>query len=364
MSDEPTAKPNVSTSELIPNGQALESQAQETKENEESKMWDAYGFEVNATEAKKDWSKEKIKKVEKTNDRLEKWLQMINNWNANKAKVKSRCRKGIPDALRGVIWMKLTGADELKANARKNYYQELTFEHPEKECAIVINKDLTRTFPKHSIFQKHSTAGLASLKNVLSAYAVHDKEVGYCQGMAFHAALFLMYLTEEDAFWLFVSVFSDEGMWKMRGLFSKGLPLLRQRFFQLEKLIGIFCPALSRKFTEANILPSYYATKWFMNGFAHVLPFPIVIRIWDMYLSEGNKIIFRIAIQCLKENESTLLKLNLNNQDEEEQFLKLLQNIDQNIDTEQLLKNSLNLKLTSSQINTTERQWQESETML
>jgi len=363
MSTEPTPKANLNTEEPVPDNLEPQLPEEDTKVDEDSKMWDAYGFEVTADEGKKSWSKEKIKQVEKTNDRLEKWLLMLKNWGeVDQAKLKSRCRKGIPDAVRGDVWMKLTGADVMKKSARGKY-NEFCFGVPEEKCAGIIDKDLARTFPKHSIFQSHSEIGMKSLRKVLRAYAVYDSELGYCQGMAFHAALFLMYMTEEDAFWVLAAVFSDEGKWKMRGLYTEGLPLLRQRFFQLEKLLDIFCPALSRQFAEANIVPSLYATKWFMNGFVHVLPFPVVVRIWDMYLFEGNKIIFRIAIQCLKDNESALLKLNLKDQEDWEEFYKVLQNLDQNIKGEQLFKDALNLKLTSAQINATERQWLDSEAM-
>jgi len=364
MSKEPTFEAKLSTDELVPDDRGIPAQL-EIKKMEDSKMWDAYGFEVNADEAKISWSKDKIKQVEKTNDRLEKWLLMLKNWDSvsQKKKLKSRCRKGIPDAVRGQVWMKLTGADELKINS-KGKYNELRFENPEKKYADVIDKDLARTFPKHSIFNKNSEIGQKGLQQVLRAYAVYDREVGYCQGMGFLAALFLMYMTEEDAFWLLVAVFSDKNKWKMRGLFTDGLPLLQQRFFQLEKLIEMFCPALAKKLAQAEIHPSCYATKWFMTGFAHVLPFPAVVRIWDMYLYEGNKIIFRIAIQCLKENEGALLKLNLKDQDQQEEFYKVLQSVDQRIEAEQLVKDALNLKLTTSQINTTERLWLDFQTML
>ena len=45
-----------------------------------------------------------------------------------------------------------------------------------------------------------SGRGKESLRNVLYAYANHDSDVGYTQGMGFIAALFLMLMTEDDAF--------------------------------------------------------------------------------------------------------------------------------------------------------------------
>jgi len=358
-----TLDDEVKRDDLVPDDSGPTAK-EETKEKVNSKMLDAYGFEVSADEAKKRWSKEKKKIVEKTNERLEKWLDMLKDWESvDQGKLKTRCRKGIPDAVRGDVWLKLTGADILKKNSPGKYNQ-LCFEEPEKKYADVIDKDLARTFPKHDIFINQSELGQKGLQKVLRAYAVYDQEVGYCQGMGFLAALFLMYMTEEDAFWILVSILSDDYKYKMRGLFTDGLPLLRQRFFQLKKLVEIFCPALSKRFELLHIHPSCYATKWFMTGFAHVLPFPTVVRIWDMYLYEGNKIIFRIALQCLKENEGTLLKLDMNKQDDQEEFYKVLQSIDQNIKPEQLVKDALNIKLTTAQIEASERQWLESETLL
>ena len=42
-----------------------------------------------------------------------------------------------------------------------------------------------------------STYSQDSLYNVLKAFSVYDKEVGYCQGMGFVTGLMLMYMGEE-----------------------------------------------------------------------------------------------------------------------------------------------------------------------
>ena len=47
--------------------------------------------------------------------------------------------------------------------------------------------------------------GQASLRRVLKAYSLYDREIGYCQGMNFIAGMFLTLLSEEEAFWLLVS---------------------------------------------------------------------------------------------------------------------------------------------------------------
>lgn len=63
-----------------------------------------------------------------------------------------------------------------------------------------IEKDIERTFPRHELFT-HGGSGQDPLRRVLRAYAHADRECGYCQGMSFIAGLFIMYMTEEDAFY-------------------------------------------------------------------------------------------------------------------------------------------------------------------
>ncbi|KAI3677113.1 hypothetical protein L1987_86737 [Smallanthus sonchifolius] len=61
-----------------------------------------------------------------------------------------------------------------------------------------IEKDLPRTFPGHPALNEE---GRNSLRRLLLAYARHNPDVGYCQGMNFFAAMLLLMMPEENAFW-------------------------------------------------------------------------------------------------------------------------------------------------------------------
>jgi hypothetical protein len=88
-----------------------------------------------------------------------------------------------------------------------------------------IERDLKRTFPKHSLFcesqnddanherddrsddssqMEEEVYGKQALRRILRAYCVYDSDIGYCQGMNFIAGMLLMFLTEEESFWLLV----------------------------------------------------------------------------------------------------------------------------------------------------------------
>ena len=49
--------------------------------------------------------------------------------------------------------------------------------------------------------------GQGALRRVLCAYSYYDREVGYCQGMNFIAAMFITIMPEKEAFWMLVGKF-------------------------------------------------------------------------------------------------------------------------------------------------------------
>ena len=54
-----------------------------------------------------------------------------------------------------------------------------------------------RTFPGHPYFATQLGSGQLSLFNLLKAYSLLDKEVGYCQGLSFVAGILLMHVSAE-----------------------------------------------------------------------------------------------------------------------------------------------------------------------
>lgn len=134
-------------------------------------------------------------------------LRNFDEWMSKRfKKIKSRCRKGIPQSMRSKAWMHLTGAVLLKKQ-KPNYYKECLENRNRVEIGKYvedIKKDLHRQFPSHEIFMKRE--GRQMLQNVLMAYAVHNREVGYCQAQGPIAALLLMHMPEEDAFWMLIRI--------------------------------------------------------------------------------------------------------------------------------------------------------------
>ncbi|XP_010943436.1 uncharacterized protein [Elaeis guineensis] len=177
---------------------------------------------------------------EREETRIKKWRKMVgvggSDWKQYVRRkphvVKRRIRKGIPDCLRGLVWQLISGSRDLLLMNPGVYEQLVIYETSAAELDII--RDISRTFPSHVFFQQRHGPGQRSLYNVLKAYSVYDRDVGYVQGMGFLAGLLLLYMSEEDAFWLLVALLKGAVHAPMEGLylgvkvvFKVGLALLK-----------------------------------------------------------------------------------------------------------------------------------------
>jgi len=273
-----------------------------------------YGFEiaprtcVNNLSPKRKSKKLKEKRTKET-EKLNKWLYFTKNWqyySKSRNKLKYIIRKGIPDSLRGDIWYSLSKAEKLRIKEPKIYGEYIKNGKLKKEIDVQICKDLCRTFPSNVYLQKKS--GQRALYNVLKGIALHVEEVGYCQGMGFIVASLLMYMGEEDAFWVMISLLN--GRCRLKDMLKDGLPLTRQRLFVLDLLVEAQIPALHRHFKKESFFALTYANKWLIAIFCTSVPFSITVRVIDVLLNEGFKVIFRVSLAILNIAKKDLLKLN------------------------------------------------------
>ena len=238
---------------------------------------------------------------------------MLENFNFYKTagynKLKERARKGIPDGMRGIAWKTIVGIREFKYGQGKLYKNLLSkINNPNfidsKEEDVII-RDLHRTFPKNMIFNSKLGEGQRSLFRILMCFGSFNKSTGYVQGMGFLAALFLSYMDEEDSFWMLYCLFKK---YNLNDIYMKDFPGLRRRLFIFLKLVKKFMPKIYEKLIKNNIYPTMYASQWFFTCYTNCFPFDIIVRIFDSYLLEGEKIIYRIALAIFKLKENEILK--------------------------------------------------------
>jgi hypothetical protein len=198
----------------------------------------------------------------------------------------------------------------------------------------------------------NARGGQASLRRVLKAYSVHDREVGYCQGMNFIAAMFLTLVSEEEAFWMLVAVMRDEPC-RMRGLFGEGMRETHMVLYVAEKLIHQFLPRLSRHFDREMIHVTMYATQWLLTQYTSSFRFDLVTRVWDCFLFEGWKITYRVMLSLLQHYQSDLLKMGF------EEILAFFRELPDRAEGGPIVDAAFRIPLRRKHIEHYEKEWRE-----
>jgi hypothetical protein len=235
------------------------------------------------------------------------FLQTMNSCQLKFAsKLKKRIRKGIPEALRGRTWCYLAGSTQMLVN-NPSVYHELV-QRREFPCEESIARDIGRTFPKHYLFNEENPLGQGALMNVLKAYSIHDPEVGYCQGMGFLSAMFLSYMPEEQSFWHLVACLNHK-KYDLANLYRPGMPKVMEVMGIYKILLNENLPEVATHLDQEGLHPTMYLSQWFITMFTYSFPFDFVTRVWDVFLSEGWKIVYRIALALLKISQSKLFFL-------------------------------------------------------
>ncbi|XP_055970649.1 USP6 N-terminal-like protein isoform X4 [Sorex fumeus] len=173
-----------------------------------------------------------------------------------------------------------------------------------------IDLDVNRTFRDHIMFRDRYGVKQQSLFHVLAAYSIYNTEVGYCQGMSQITALLLMYMNEEDAFWALVKLFSGPKH-AMHGFFVHGFPKLLRFQEHHEKILNKFLSKLKQHLDAQEIYTSFYTMKWFFQCFLDRTPFTLNLRIWDIYIFEGERVLTAMSYTILKLHKKHLMKLSM-----------------------------------------------------
>jgi len=303
-------------------------------------LLDRYGFIVSTSEFIANPITREM--VRQENSQLRKWQKRAATpqaWQSyaerKPGKLRARIRLGVPEAVRGFVW-KLMAAGRAPVDFRsEGKYAALVAKEtgPHTEYFAQIEKDVPRTMTEHIFFRTVGKTGQESLSRVLRAYAAFHPELGYTQGMSSYAAVLLLYMTEEDAFWTFATIMQPCGL---VGLFVDGFPYVHQCYDTWQALLAKHLPRLNTHITrevlgflcmseaefkqavkskdpQRSIVPSMYTTYWFQSmlvGGDNPAPQAVSPRVMDSILLDGHLgVVFQFGLALLKANERELMKL-------------------------------------------------------
>jgi len=260
------------------------------------------------------------KQLEKEMSRVDKWVVMVDDKNKAKwfpfgskhhEKMVDRVWKGVPERMRGHLWKNLLDLDRIKKEQEGKYEEMKKVARLHSPDIRQIDLDVNRTYRNHIMFRERYNTRQQDLFHVLAAYSMYNSEVGYCQGMSQIAALLLMYLeTDEDAFWALSQLMVGR-RFNMHGFFIPHFPKLLRFQEHHDKILMKKLRKLQKHLIANNVDTGIYTLKWFFQCFLDRIPFSLTIRVWDIYLLVGEKIMFAMAYSILKLHRKTLLKMGM-----------------------------------------------------
>jgi hypothetical protein len=220
--------------------------------------------------------------------------------------------QGVPHSLRPLVWMRLTGALHKKLSSKFKYGDLFkNIQHDQYNAAKQIEKDLLRTLPNNVCFSSMKKIGIQRLRRVLQSLSWLYPSIGYCQGMGTVAASLLLFLDEEDSFWMMSTIIEDI---LPAAYYSHTLLGLQADMRVLRQLIGKHLPMIDEKFKLHDIELSLVCVNWFLTIFSNVFPMKILLRVWDLFFYEGSAGIFQITLAMLKLNEPALAEATSSSQ--------------------------------------------------
>ncbi|RKP05122.1 rab-GTPase-TBC domain-containing protein, partial [Thamnocephalis sphaerospora] len=210
-------------------------------------------------------------------------------------------KTGVPNRLRGEVWELGCGSIYHRCSYPTHYREILRENHNNVSLSTTeIEKDLNRSLPEYPAYQ--TSEGICRLRRVLTAYAWHNPELGYCQAMNIVASTLLIYMSEEQAFWALATLCEQS----LPGYYNTSMygALLDQVIF--EDMVKKELPELAAHLETRDIQLSAITLPWFLSLFAHALPLPFVIRILDRFFVDGPRVLFLVSLAILKINGEKL----------------------------------------------------------
>ncbi|TVY39924.1 GTPase-activating protein [Lachnellula occidentalis] len=269
---------------------------------------------------------------------------------------------GIPNAIRGVVWQVLaqskneelesvyrdlvtrgtnkdkdrmsgsSGATSLSSKEKEEARSSASSIHSDHSTTTTTNGLRSPSPPKDpDVLAKIHAAALATKKakakedavslnklekairrdlGARTSYSKFAASAGMQEGLFGNELLvmpLLFNMPEEEAFCLLVRLMNQ---YHLRDLFINDMPGLHMHLYQFERLLEDFEPALYCHLHRRQVTPHLYATQWFLTLFAYRFPLQLVLRIYDLILSEGLEAILKFGIVLMQKNAATLLGMN------------------------------------------------------
>ena len=264
--------------------------------------------------------------------------------NINPKILLNNIRSGVPNRYRGRLWLKCIGnqlsitPDYFNINLSK-YYQKY---EDTKEIKYKL------PFPYLGIFKENSPL-TSDLCEVINGFVISRPDIKYNEKISYLVGMLLINMDKYQAYVSFMNLIlnpniiiyyltpsKDEpikeygysntpsGDEENNLIKNKKIPSIVEKNLRrviFKQLLFHNLPDLCSNLELINVLPEDYFDEWNETIFCKNFNIDISMKIWDLFVVQGEKIIFDAGIAIMKELEE-----ELNNCEEKEEALDILLN--------------------------------------
>jgi hypothetical protein len=242
--------------------------------------------------------REQFTSADAPNTRVVEYWSMVVSDSKHLNELRGRVLVGIPNYVRGFVWRQLSEASQWSLK-NPGLYESLSSK-PHEEYDEMVANDVHRTFPTNPLFME-GASGPEMLSRILRAYC-HLNE--YSQCMSYIAAVLLMHMGEEDAFFVFVQMMKKYGL---EAIFSRDLPACLRNY---SRFIEVSRPELFRHLTNEKLSVEIFVSGWLQTLFAQQFDLGLVFRLWDVFFVYGFSFFIKVSLVLLEHAEPALLRLS------------------------------------------------------
>nr|XP_054312936.1 TBC1 domain family member 3G-like isoform X3 [Pongo pygmaeus] len=226
---------------------------------------------------------------------------------AQEVKLIDRVYKGIPMNIRGPVWSVLLNIQEIKLKNPRKYKIMKEKGKRSSEHIHQIDLDISGTLRKHIFFRDRYGAKQRELFYILLAYSQYNPEVGYCRDLSHIAALFLLYLPEEDAFWALVQLLANERH-SLQGFHSPNGGTVQGLQDQQEHVVPTSQPKTMWHQDKEGLRGQCSSLGCLIRTLIDGISLGLTLRLWDVYLLEGEQVLMPMTSIAFKVQQKRLMK--------------------------------------------------------
>ncbi|ETW07861.1 hypothetical protein H310_02282 [Aphanomyces invadans] len=175
---------------------------------------------------------------------------------------------------------------------------------PKNKYTDYVARDVPRTFVLFELPYDAQTMQPA-LHRVLNA--ISEAEDGYCQGMNFIAAVFLVQgFSEEHAYIVFLYLLKHK---HLSQFFKDSSIFLNEYLAQFQYQLSLYLPELANRLEACGFSVYLYGVEWFTTIFSCSSKLDLTRAVLDMMLIGVEDVMFRVGLAVLKNVEAQLMGL-------------------------------------------------------